>query len=61
MIVKGIEVLAVKSKPQICMALVLKKIRWSLNLRLSNSEMLDFGRDVKCELALIQEICSEFE
>ena len=56
MIVKGIEVLAVKSKPQICIALVLKKIVGDSNL-----EMLDFGRDVKCELALIQEICSEFE
>ena len=52
MIVKGIEVLAVKSKPQICIALVLKNF---------DLEMLDFGRDVKCELALIQEICSEFE
>ena len=54
MIVKGIEVLAVKSKPQICIALVLKNLVFDL-------EMLDFGRDVKCELALIQEICSEFE
>ena len=56
MIVKGIEVLAVKSKPQICIALVLKNLVW-----VSDLDMLDFGRDVKCELALIQEICSEFE
>ena len=56
MIVKGIEVLAVKSKPQICIVLVFKNFDG-----VSNLEMLDFGRDVKCELALIQEICSEFE